>query len=376
MSAQHKSAPASLKRKLLQDKGDQLRKERGLSYAVDQILEVLHRNHDEGHNVAVDSMRNHFEVYKLRQEFQDFFLIALHADKQIRWERCKSQYAGNWDHFCIDDDRDSGEKDRIIKQLKHGQHVKECVYLADVFISNNEQCKYQKDWDALFNKIDGYLDLLNSPGSQPPSKEETFMAQAYLVSLQSSCTKRKVGAIITLPDGTGIVSSGFNEAPRGEKKCIDLGGKEYCFILDKCREKLSEMKYCPNCGYALNIDPKKVDIPYECPKCSTGLPHQYVPGKMLDLCLALHAEEDAIIQAAKHGGTALKDCTLYTTTFPCTLCAKKIVDVGIKTVVYMEPYPMLEYYHIFQEGQSQVATNKFEGVAARSFCRLFKKLLN
>ncbi|NCO65633.1 MAG: hypothetical protein COW32_09050 [Candidatus Aquicultor secundus] len=60
--------------------------------------------------------------------------------------------------------------------------------------------------------------------------------------------------------------------------------------------------------------------------------------KVLDLCRALHAEEHAILRmGARHMPGEL---TIYTTTFPCLLCANKIVQAGIKNVVYIEPYPV------------------------------------
>jgi dCMP deaminase len=96
-----------------------------------------------------------------------------------------------------------------------------------------------------------------------------------------------------------------------------------------------------------------------------------LPGKALDLCRALHAEENAIVQVAHLGGVSLDNATLYTTTFPCQLCAKKIAAAGIRKVVWLEPYPHAEAQRILRE--AGIKFPQFEGVKARGFPRLFAR---
>lgn len=96
--------------------------------------------------------------------------------------------------------------------------------------------------------------------------------------------------------------------------------------------------------------------------------------KLLEKCRALHAEENAILNIARFGSAAvLKDATLYTTTYPCNLCANKIAQVGIRKVVYYEPYPVeeakitLEKAHVEQE--------MFEGITFNSYFRVFNEII-
>jgi dCMP deaminase len=98
---------------------------------------------------------------------------------------------------------------------------------------------------------------------------------------------------------------------------------------------------------------------------------------MLDVCIAVHAEEAAILQAAKLGSTALNGAILYTTTFPCPLCSKSIINAGIKRVVFNEPYPLDDNYRMFKKmfEQCGMALDKFEGVNAWAFDRLFRAKL-
>lgn len=123
-----------------------------------------------------------------------------------------------------------------------------------------------------------------------PSWDIYFMSLATLVSKRTNCMKRHVGCVIVRD--RRIVASGYNGTPSGVTNCFDGG--------------------CPRCNGIL----------------SKG-------GTLLDLCFCLHAEENAIIEA---GRDRCKQSTLYTTLFPCILCAKKIVQSGVSRVVFDDHY--------------------------------------
>ena len=124
-----------------------------------------------------------------------------------------------------------------------------------------------------------------------PNIDEYFMAIADLVATRSTCLRRSVGAVIV--KDKMIVSTGYNGAPKGIRHCSETG----CL-----REKLN------------------------------------VPsGKMHELCRGLHAEQNAIIQAAVFGVSPAGG-TIYTTTHPCIICTKMIINAGIKRVVYRIHY--------------------------------------
>lgn len=125
--------------------------------------------------------------------------------------------------------------------------------------------------------------------------EKRFMDMAYLVASWSSCFKddRQVGAVIV--KDKRILATGYNGAPSGVFSCKDKG---YCM---RIRENIPS-------------------------------------GTNLERCYAIHAEQNAIIQAAKVG-TSIEGATLYCTHKPCVICSKMIINVGIKRVVYKENYP-------------------------------------
>lgn len=120
-----------------------------------------------------------------------------------------------------------------------------------------------------------------------------FMEIAEIVKTRSTCIRRQVGAVIVKDNR--IITTGYNGAPSGLRHCIDNRGCE--------RERLN------------------------------------VPsGQRHELCRALHAEQNAIIQAAKIG-VSTEGTTIYITTQPCVICAKMIINAGIKKVVYKASYP-------------------------------------
>lgn len=125
-----------------------------------------------------------------------------------------------------------------------------------------------------------------------PTWDEYFIEITHLVAKRSTCLRRQVGAVIV--KDKNILATGYNGAPSGVSHCLDVG----CL-----REKL-------------------------------GIPS----GERHELCRGLHAEQNAIIQAAKHG-TGIEGSTLYCTTMPCIICSKMIINAGIKRVVYEMGYP-------------------------------------
>lgn len=126
-----------------------------------------------------------------------------------------------------------------------------------------------------------------------PSWDEYFMGMAKLTSKRSTCLRRKVGAVIV--KDKHIIATGYNGAPRGLSHCAELGG---CL-----REELN------------------------------------VPsGQRHELCRALHAEQNAIIQAATLG-QSIEGASIYITHQPCSICSKMIINAGIDRIVVDEGYP-------------------------------------
>lgn len=140
--------------------------------------------------------------------------------------------------------------------------------------------------------------------------DKRFMQMTELIGSWSSCYQenRHVGAIIV--KNKRIIATGYNGAPQGIQSCVDK---------KECLRK------------QLNI----------------------ASGTMHEMCYAVHAEQNAIIQAARVG-CSVEGCTLYCTHQPCVICAKIIINSGIVRVVYKEGYPDKFSLQLFEEAGVQL----------------------
>ncbi len=124
-----------------------------------------------------------------------------------------------------------------------------------------------------------------------PSKDEYFMEMAVLASSRSTCLRRSVGAVL-VKEGH-VLSTGYNGAPKG---------LEHCEVTGCIRDKM---------------------------KVPSGERHE--------LCRGVHAEQNAIIQAA-YFGVSVDGAKMYITNHPCSVCAKMMLNAGIMEVIYKGDY--------------------------------------
>ncbi len=148
-----------------------------------------------------------------------------------------------------------------------------------------------------------------------PDIDEYFMRMAFLVSSRATCTRRKVGAVIV--KDKHVLTTGYNGPPKGMPHC-DVTG---CI-----REQM---------------------------KIPSGQRHE--------LCRGLHAEQNAIIQAAVFG-VSIKDATIYVTNHPCSVCAKMLINAGIKEVVYADDYVDPLAHEMLKESGIKVRQYRLPGV--------------
>lgn len=125
------------------------------------------------------------------------------------------------------------------------------------------------------------------------SWDEYFMEMAKLAAKRSTCIRRQVGAVIV--QDKHVIATGYNGAPKGIPHCAELGG---------------------------------------CYREQNNIPS----GERHELCRALHAEQNAIIQAATYA-QGIDGATIYITHQPCVICAKMIINAGIERIVVNDGYP-------------------------------------
>lgn len=142
-----------------------------------------------------------------------------------------------------------------------------------------------------------------------PDWDTYFMEIANIAAKRSTCIRRQVGAVIV--KDKQILSTGYNGAPKGVSHCEETG----------------------------------------CLRQELGVPS----GEKHELCRASHAEQNAIVQAARNG-VSTDGATIYCTTQPCIICAKMIINAGIERVIYSNPYPETMALDMFKEAGVIVTT--------------------
>lgn len=130
------------------------------------------------------------------------------------------------------------------------------------------------------------------PLAQRPSWDEYFMTLAEQVRSRTTCLRRGVGAIIV--KDRRILATGYNGVPTGLRHCSETG----------------------------------------CMRQQQNVPS----GQRHEICRGLHAEQNALLQAARYG-INIEGASIYITTQPCSVCAKMLINAGIKEIVYRDPYP-------------------------------------
>lgn len=274
-----KEQKIELTRKNLQDLGSRLRLEKGGGVLADIVLKkILDQKYS---NVIIDGIRNPAEVHALKK-LRNFFLVSVDAPREVRFkriiERNRESDPKDWESFLLVDARDLAEEE------ESGQQVGKCMELADFSFINNDTLENTK------NKVGELYGQILSKVPRP-DWDEYFIKLASLVGERSTCLRHHVGAVIV--KGKRALTTGYNGAAKGMKDCTELG----CM-----RDEL---------------------------KIPSGTRHE--------ICRAIHAEQNAIIQAGVHG-INIEGGTIYSTHTPCMICAKMIVNSGIKEVVSYQDY--------------------------------------
>src|SRR2546430_5970437 len=265
-------------RDLLIAVGNELRQKYGANILAERVLE---RIEDDKHYV-IDSIRNPAEVEAFRAA-KHFKLIRVEAPQEVRFRRILSRRRESdprtFEEFIELEKREAGGEET-------SQNLVKVELMADHTLTNDGLL------ETLYPKIDELL-LRLLKEVQRPSWDEYFMNIAKVVASRSNCIKRKVAAIIV--KDKRVISTGYNGTPRGTRNCNEGG----------------------------------------CPRCNSLA----TSGTNLEECLCSHEEENPIVQASYHG-VSVKDAIIYTTFAPCLMCAKMIINSGIREVVFNLDYPL------------------------------------
>lgn len=272
-------------------------------------------------------------------------------------------------------DRDEREADQ-----EYGQNVRDAFPMADVIFPGRNP-------ELLRDSVRRFIELLFG-GNLVPTAAEHAMYMAEGAAALSSVLGRKVGASITTPQGE-VVAVGANEVPKA-------GGGLYGALNAQARAQELEGDY--SALSLRHLAAKTIDLLREQGWLSEekgSMDRDELAQEVILLFKAeksplmdiieymrpVHAEMAALMEAARRGVATL-GTILYTTTYPCHLCAKEIVAAGVQSVVYIERYPKSRAQSMYGEeigatapgvGVGEVVSfSPFEGVTPSAYRRLFR----
>lgn len=260
---------------------EELKEKLGTDVIAKRMLEKINDERKKGiKDFVIDDIESLKEIEELKKD-SDFILVGVNAPFELRFERMKAKgelkNVNNLEEFKVIE-----EKERL--ENPKAQEINKVYKMADRFVFNDGTTKDLKQ------RLDY---ALNNEVRKRPSWDDYFMEICDVVKKRSTCLRRQVGAVLT--QNNQIISTGYNGPPKGHPHCYELGG---------C---LRDVLKVPS-------------------------------GQRFELSRAVHAEENAIAQAAENG-ISTKGAVLYCTTFPCVICMRMIVNAGVKKVVYKEYYP-------------------------------------
>lgn len=343
----------------------------------------------KGNAYILRSIKNPQEIEQLRLVYgKGFIAISISAPREERQyaisQRIAKSYLGSRPESSAEAlakhliDRDESEDN------SHHQNVRDCFPLADFFVdaSNKELMRKQ---------IRRFLHLTFGHRFHTPSIDEHGIFQASAAALRSADLNRQVGAAIVRSTGE-IIAVGCNDVPKagGDQYWDGDEGDMRDFVIgidsgaQQREEMLSELLGRLREGGILNSNIEKQEIEKLAKSLLYGTNKQKLKGaslmNLLEFGRSVHAEMAAITTAARLG-IAVKDATLYSTTFPCHMCARHIVASGIKEVVYIEPYPKSRAKQLhkdsidtdgtFNPKGNYVKFRPFQGIAPRQYQTIF-----
>jgi len=277
-------------REMLQDIGNEMRAEGGVGVLAVKALEKVG---EKGGDFVIDGVRNPGEIEELRKG-EDVYVVGVQTRRELIVERVLGRARAG----------DAVEKEEVLKKLDRewgigepadGQQVGKCMEMADEVIVNESSLKaLEEAFLSYYNRVSRQKNTMDGR----PSKDEYYLDLAKSVCRRSTCLKVQIGAVIIRDDQ--VVATGYCGAPRGTKSSLE---HEFCL-----RQKL-------------------------------GIPS----GHRYEMCRSVHAEQNAIINAAR-SGTSLLGGDMYIhgerqetgealDAFPCFICKKMLINCGLKRVI-------------------------------------------
>ena len=367
--------------------------------------------HKNESRIVIDSIKNSLEALYLKERYNAFYLMAVHDEgkyldiikakvKRILKSKLNPQEEPNKNEVDLTSDailrfkkKEADAKD-FDRGIFFSPNVSQCIADAEIHIINRKD----KNSEALsfYSTAEQWMKykaLILHPGLITPSSEERCMIVAYTAKFNSGCLSRQVGAVIT-NSSHSIRTIGWNDVPYGQIPC---GLRSLTDYISPSPTSLQYTKYMYS-AFEQSDEPhydedktslkSKIRYDYEDLKNSKhleGLPTSYcfksLENKYSDVknqvhTRSLHAEENAMMQMVRNGGEKLKDGIIYVTASPCELCSKKLYQIGVRRIVYIDPYPGISRMQIVNCGYKRPELKLFEGVYGESYFKLYRPFMS
>jgi deoxycytidylate deaminase len=329
----------------------------------------------------IRSLKRPEEVDTLRAIYGNaIIVVAAHSplrsrSNRLTWEISKSGKGTESPESRRPDAEKLIARDESEASIREGQRVTDTFPLADVFVDASHP-------DRLQANIDRFIEILFGHPFHTPTRMEYGMFHAQGAALRAADLSRQVGAAIVDSDGQ-IIALGTNEVPKpgggqywednrpedrrdytlGDDVSTELKKRALRQVLDALRD-----------SGKLSASPDEVIGDVWDELAGTVLMNVSEFGR------GVHAEMAAIVDAARRA-ISVRETMLYTTTFPCHVCARHIVDAGIRRVIYNEPYPksLARFLHMdsiaVDEGLDETPLTNFVpfvGLAPHLYVDLFR----
>ena len=355
---------------------------------------------------CINKLSNSLEIRYLKERYNAFYPIAIHKTNDflnsIREEvdkispsndENKEYIAKHTFDLCTTEIKFDDYK----KGICSSPDIEQCVSQAEIHIrikpfnqTNNSKSEFSSTAEQWMK----FASLIFHPGLITPSSDERCMEVAYTAKLNSSCVSRQVGAVITNASHS-IRSIGWNEVPYGQMPCglrsisdivhNDFEDYKRCMYSDFERGTSNQTNiYKDGKTFQEKVADDYKDIidtmdQRSHSKCSVfcfrDLHNRYTGEKNQVYGRSLHAEENALMQISKFGGEGLMNGLIYVTASPCELCSRKLYQVGVRKIVYIDPYPGIAREQTIASGHLKPELIQFRGAYGASYYKLYTPLI-
>lgn len=326
--------------------------------------------------IVIDAIRNPLEALYFQDRYASFYLLAISCSEEERKKRLLDIGYTPQGISALDEQEGTGQDIDDVDYYST-QNIPACLQRADIYIHNPFfESKIDK-YEFLKRQIVRFTSLMHTPGIVTPSATERCMQIASTAKLNSGCISRQVGAVVT-DDNYSVKSVGWNDVPSGQVPCNLRNRFDLVENIDQTAysdyEKNDE-KFNNHIRQKNKMFTKLIDIGRNPSYCFKSEYKELTNKDNQVHTRALHAEENAFLQVSKYGGTAINGGYLFSTASPCELCAKKSVQLGIRKIYYIDPYPGIANTHILAGGMHRPEMRLFIGAIGRAFHNLYSPVL-